>query len=228
MCRPSPSTSRLPFVAKFKSVPIRRVVFDDPTHGEDFLLLCKFNLSVTNYRNPHPRPLSPCEGDRRTPLTLFCGIQPKNDAPLDRFALKFTAPGETQAAELKILAPVEELDKGNYEVQTAVWTADKNNFGGPVAHIRRVPLKLPPTLNVALVKTMDDTVYNALENMAGAGLGMTLSLLSDDDLKAQNLNQYHTIVLDLRATQFRPEVRHIKQRLRQFMEDGGNVVCLYP
>ena len=50
-------------------------------------------------------------------------------------------------------------------------------------------------------------------------------MLSDDDLKAQNLNQYHAIVLDLRATQFRPEVRHVKQRLR--IDDSLDVFAVH-
>ncbi|MGD0092816.1 MAG: hypothetical protein ABSE73_23135, partial [Planctomycetota bacterium] len=94
------------------------------------------------------------------------------------------------------------------------------------ARLRRVPLRLPAPLSVGLVKGCGDALSEALQALAGAGLGMTLTLLTADDLRAADLNKLHTIILDNHTAQSRPEVLDAKERLMQFMQDGGNVVCL--
>jgi LmbE family N-acetylglucosaminyl deacetylase len=202
-----------PLTTSIRPDPV--LLFDDPDHDENFSILARFHLVVTNHRKLD------------APWKLFSGIQPANEAPVDKFvSLNFTKREETLSDEFRFLAPVDQLNKGDLQVQTAVWTADQN-FGGPLVRIRRVPIRMPPTLNVALVKTYDDTVWNALKALENAGLGLSIAQLSDDDLRAADLNRYHTIILDIRATQYRPEIRNVKQRLEQYMKDGGNVLCLY-
>ena len=191
------------------------LVFDDPDHDDNFKVLTKFRAVVTNRRKISE------------PLKLFAGVIPKNGAPGDRFAtLKFREEDETQAEEFRVMADVGELNKGDVLVPVSVWTAEKN-FGEFPARLRRVPLKLPPTLNVGLVKTYDEATWNALRALENTGQGLSVSLLTPDDLRVSDLNLFHTIILDIRATQYRPEVRQVRERLMQFMNDGGNVLCMY-
>jgi len=191
------------------------LIFDDPDRPEHFPLPGVFRMVVINRRKV------------TEPLKLFVGIQPKEDVDVDRpVALSFETEDETKAAEFRSVAPVELLNRGDQPVPTLVWTAEAQRKG-PVAQLRRVPLKLPPNLHVAIVKTYDDATWRALKNLEEAGLGLTLSVLTPDDLRASDLNRYHTIILDLRATQYRPEVRQMKERLHHFMRDGGNLVCMY-
>jgi hypothetical protein len=77
------------------------------------------------------------------------------------------------------------------------------------------------------VKTYDESTHEALRQLEQAGLGLSVTLLTPDDLRTADLNKFHTIILDIRATQYRPEVRRVKERLKAFMEDGGNVLCMY-
>jgi len=190
------------------------LIFDNPDSKDDLLIQGRFRLAVTNYRKI------------TEPLSLFAGIVPANDAPVDRpAALNFTTEDETAAREFYFMAPVEKLNRG-VEVKTAVWTA-QNNFGGPVIRARRVPVKIPAPLHVAVVKTYDDATYLALKRMEQAGLGLTVTELAPDDVLSADLNKFHTVLLDVRATQYRPEVRQARERLQQFMKDGGNVVCMY-
>lgn len=210
---PVPLELTQPLTTTIRPDPV--LLFDDPDHDDNFSILARFHMLVTNHCRPNQ------------PLKFFAGIQPANEAPVDKFAaLEFHSKEETLSEEFRFLAPVDQLNKGDLLVQTAVWTAEKN-FGGSQARIRRVPIKLPPTLNVALVKTYDDTVWNALKALESAGLGLSITQLSADDLRNADLNRYHTIILDIRATQYRPEIRTVKQRLEQFMKDGGNILCLY-
>ncbi|HYG76362.1 MAG TPA: PIG-L family deacetylase, partial [Planctomycetota bacterium] len=191
------------------------LIFDDPDRPDHFPLPGAFRLVVTNRRK------------LAQPLKLFAGIQPKEDVEVDRpVALTFDAEDETQAAEFRSVAPVELLNRADQLVPTVTWTAEAQR-PGPAARLRRVPLKLPPNLSVGIVKTYDDATLQALRKLEEANLGLAVTELSADDLRAADLNRYHTIILDLRATQYRPEVRQMRQRLQQFMRDGGNLVCMY-
>jgi len=191
------------------------LIFDDPAREKDIPLPSVFRLVVTNHLR------------LTKPLNLFAGIN-QNDAPsVDGAAtFVFNHEEETWSKEFRWTTPLQILEKGDVKVQTAVWTREKN-FGGPVVTIRRVPLKLPPNLAVGLVKTYDESTYQALKRLEDAGLGMTLTMLTPDDLRSSDLNRLHTIILDLRATQYRPDVLQVKERLMQFMKDGGNIVCMY-
>ncbi|MFH0938864.1 MAG: PIG-L family deacetylase [Planctomycetota bacterium] len=211
--RPVPLNLALPLESSITPNPV--LVFDDPAHGDDFLALARFRMVVTNRRRLD------------APLKLFCGIQPQDTSFVDRWAtLQFHNEDEVCSEEFRCMASVDKLNQGDVAVPTAVWTADKN-FGGPVAHIRRVPIKLPPRLAVGLVKTSSDAVFDALKLLENAGLGLTLDTLSDDDLRTADLNKYHTVILDARATHDRPQARHARERLMEFMKFGGNVLCLY-
>jgi LmbE family N-acetylglucosaminyl deacetylase len=191
------------------------LIFDDPARVDDIPLPGVFRLVVTNHRR------------LTEPLNLFAGINQPDVATADKPAVfVFKHEEETWAKEFRWATPLAVLEKGDVKVQTAVWTAEKN-FGGPVATIRRVPLKLPPKLVVGLVKTYDESTHQALKRMEDVGLGLTVQLLSPDDLRTADLNHIHTIILDLRATQYRPDVLQVKERLMQFMKDGGNIVCMY-
>ena len=192
------------------------LLFDDPDHTDEDKLVGKFTLAITNNR----RVAGP------DPLNYYAGIKPVNDAPVDNpAAFSFHDKGETLSRQFKFMASNDKLNKADVDVPLNIWT-DKVTFAGPVAHLRRVPLKLPAPLSVALVKTTGDDVWNALKNLE-SGVGLTLTQLSDDDLRTMDLNRFHTIILDIRATQYRPVIRSVKERLLQFMKDGGNVVCLY-
>ena len=212
LSQPVPVDLALPLRAAIVPDPV--LVFDDPDHGDQFLILSKFRMTVANYRK------------LKEPLQLFGGIQATEDIPVDKVApFTFQRADETLSEEFRVMAPVEKLNKSDLNVKTSVWSAAVN-FGGPVAHIRRVPIKLPPTLNVGLVKTYDEATFQALKMMETLP-GLTVTVLTPDDLRSSDLNRLHTIVLDIRATQYRPELKSVKERLMQFMKDGGNVVCMY-
>ncbi len=204
-----------PLTTSIRPDPI--LLFDDPDHADDVSLLGKFTLAITNNRRV----------TGADPLMYYAGIKPVANAPVDNpAAFPFRDKGETLSQQFKFMASNEKLNAGDVAVPLNIWT-EKINFGGPVAHLRRVPLKLPSPLSVALVKTTGDDVWNALKTLEAAGLGLSVTQLSDEDLRTLDFNRFHTIILDIRATQYRPVLRSVKERLTQFMKDGGNVVCLY-
>ncbi|MBI3829892.1 MAG: PIG-L family deacetylase [Planctomycetes bacterium] len=206
-----------PYEVRFAHDPY--LVFDDPDREGKEAITCRAKLLVTNHR--------------REPWTLFVKPQ-ENPRFMAQQAgktagakLAFKHEGEVLSAEISFTVTSGELEKGDLAV-TALLFKQGDAFSVPVTtRFRRVPVKLPSPLNVGIVRTYDTATWDALKLMAGQISGMSLLELTPEDLQENDLAPLHTIVLDLRATQYRPDVLRNRERLRKFMEDGGNVVCLY-
>jgi LmbE family N-acetylglucosaminyl deacetylase len=207
---PIPLDLALPRTFQIRPNPV--LIFDSPDNDNEIWPLARFRVAVTNRRKLDKK------------LQLFAGIEDKADVP--PITLTFEREDDTQSGELKLFVPNKQLNKGTVDISVSIFTADEV-FGGPVAQARRVAVRLPPALNVGIVKTFDDATHNALRELENAGLGLTVTALTPDDLRIADLNKFHTIILDIRAAQYRPETRQARARLLQFMRDGGNVVCMY-
>ncbi|MGC8548562.1 MAG: PIG-L family deacetylase [Acidobacteriaceae bacterium] len=93
----------------------------------------------------------------------------------------------------------------------------------PSAYLARgVDIKVAPSLKVAYVMGTGDRVPEAL-----AEIGIHPTLLSDADLATGNLNQYHTIIIGIRAYSNRPALFTYSQRLLQYVHNGGNLIVQY-
>jgi len=205
-----------PFEAHFNHEPV--LVFLSPDIEPNALLLCRSKLVVTNYR--------------RTPWTL-------NARQLDNKAfstadseikqLEFTRPSEVRTQDFIFHVTAEKLAEHDLVAEVNLYEASAV-FDNVQARFRRVPLKLAMPLNVGLIKTYDNATRDALHLLSQDPefKGLNLAEVSAEDLANADLdNSFHTLILDLRATQYRPDVLANKQRLKKFMENGGVVVCLY-
>jgi LmbE family N-acetylglucosaminyl deacetylase len=85
-----------------------------------------------------------------------------------------------------------------------------------------VDVAVPPGLKVALVRGPDDSTERAL-----ADLGVTFVSLDRDALAMARLEDFTTVLLDIRAYHHRPELAEVKDRLLQFVRAGGRVVAMY-
>ncbi|MBL9077218.1 MAG: PIG-L family deacetylase [Planctomycetes bacterium] len=90
--------------------------------------------------------------------------------------------------------------------------------------IRVVPIdvSVPPGLKVALVRGPDDSTERAL-----ADLGVAFTALDRDALALVRLDEFTTVLLDIRAYHHRPELAEVRDRLLQFCRSGGRVVVMY-
>ncbi len=97
-------------------------------------------------------------------------------------------------------------------------------FGDVASRIHVVPVdvSVPPGLKVALVRGPDDTTERAL-----ADLGVTFVALDRDALAMAKLDEFTTVLLDIRAYHHRPELAEVRDRLLQFCRSGGRVVAMY-
>lgn len=75
---------------------------------------------------------------------------------------------------------------------------------------------------VGLVKTYDNTIESIFK-----AFKVPYDTLTTLDLKAGDLSQYRTIILDLRTYFYRPDVVRYNQRLLEYVENGGNLICFY-
>lgn len=137
--------------------------------------------------------------------------------------------GDTTFWDFKQMIPEEDLSRGEVTVPTHAW--DQNEYyDSPALRVRRVFLEMPANMRVALVKGTDNQTYDALKRMQDAGVAhgtFHVETPTDEELRTTNLNRYQAIVLDIRSTQQRPQIRAMKERLKTFMNDGGTVICLY-
>ena len=88
--------------------------------------------------------------------------------------------------------------------------------------VRAVDVSVPPGLHVALVRGPDDSTERAL-----ADLGVAFTALDRDALALARLDQFTTVLLDIRAYHHRPELAEVRDRLLQYCRAGGRVVAMY-
>jgi len=79
-----------------------------------------------------------------------------------------------------------------------------------------------PNLRVGYVRSSDETLRNAL-----AALGVESKELTIDDVRANDLSHYDTIIIDNRGYQAHPELIALNQRLLDYARAGGNLVVFY-
>lgn len=215
----------LPFDAQVSDDPV--LVFDDPDRADDKMVQCRATVSVTNHR--------------REPWNLYAKLEPD---PATRQALKekrihrlfdetkhrlgFEREEQTLQTAVKFFAPVRAFRAGDLSAECLLYTETQRFAPSPEVRFRRVPLKLPAgLLRIGLVRTYDDATWAALKRIEEAFSEVLVEELTPESLRDVDLSMYHTIVLDLRAAQYRPDVRERRQRLMEYMRQGGNLICLY-
>ncbi|MEO6597340.1 MAG: PIG-L family deacetylase [Planctomycetota bacterium] len=97
-------------------------------------------------------------------------------------------------------------------------------FGDVRSRIRVLPIDVavPPGLKVAVVRGPDDTTERALRD-----LGVAFTSLDGDALALTRLDEFTTVLLDIRAYFHRPELAEVRDRLLQFCRSGGRIVAMY-
>lgn len=95
---------------------------------------------------------------------------------------------------------------------------------GHTATLQLVPVlvQVPEDLRVGLVRGPDDTLERAL-----ADLGVDYTALDRDALATTRLEQFGTLLLDMRTYHHRPELAEVRDRILQFCRAGGRVVAMY-
>jgi LmbE family N-acetylglucosaminyl deacetylase len=97
-----------------------------------------------------------------------------------------------------------------------------NQYQAAVLRTRKVDVRLAPGLRVAYVMGTGDLVPDALE-----GMGVTVHLLSADEIASADLSEWNVIVIGIRAYSVRPELAAAEARLEDFVHKGGTLIVQY-
>jgi LmbE family N-acetylglucosaminyl deacetylase len=85
-----------------------------------------------------------------------------------------------------------------------------------------IPLKVPENINVGVIESYDDTFILTLER-----LNVPHAELTIEDFVPDRLDEFTTIILDIRAYLVRPDLVANNQALLDYVERGGNVIVGY-
>jgi hypothetical protein len=75
---------------------------------------------------------------------------------------------------------------------------------------------------IGIVKTYDNTIENIL-----TAFGIRYDTISAHQLKNGSFGRYSTVILDIRAYFYRPELAEYNKYILEYIDHGGNVVCFY-
>ncbi|HMX29623.1 MAG TPA: PIG-L family deacetylase, partial [Blastocatellia bacterium] len=88
--------------------------------------------------------------------------------------------------------------------------------------VRGVSVNVAPNLNVGYVMGVGDEIPKALEQ-----IGVKVTMLNESDLAGGNLDQFDAILIGIRATAVRDDLKAYSKRLLDYCERGGNLVYQY-
>jgi hypothetical protein len=89
------------------------------------------------------------------------------------------------------------------------------------ATVRVLDLKIAP-VRVGYIMGSGDQVPDAIRRM-----GLTVTMLDEDELSTGDLNRYDTIVVGIRASQVRPDFVANNARLLEYVRAGGTLIVQY-
>ncbi|MFQ6112656.1 MAG: PIG-L family deacetylase [bacterium] len=144
---------------------------------------------------------------------------PTNDKkPLIR---SWSLRGESEETALRFEVNIPaRYEAGDYHLRVNV-NGNENDFQTS-GLVRLIDVLTVPGLKVGLVKSYDNTLQDALNQ-----LGIENQLLASDDLQWGDLSQFDTIILDMRAYLVRESLRKNNARILDYVKKGGNLVVMY-
>lgn len=90
------------------------------------------------------------------------------------------------------------------------------------AEVVRTAVALPRDVMVGLVRSYDDTLERTLRR-----LGIPHALIAEGDFNREALARFTTVLVDMRAYQYRPDLVANGPALVDYLERGGHVVVMY-
>jgi LmbE family N-acetylglucosaminyl deacetylase len=172
------------------------------------------------------------QGWRAVPATQPVKFSREDEAMTVRFTLQPPASGVLASAAMKpggnqfaVKASVTAAGKTyvqGYQVVEYPHTTRRHVLVDPVVAVKALDVRVRPNLTVGYVMGVGDEVPAALEQ-----LGVTLSLITPDELAWGDLSKYSVIMTGVRAYERRADLRAYNQRLLDYAAAGGTVIVQY-
>ncbi len=133
---------------------------------------------------------------------------------------------DTIQLALEKIAPYEPLriEQLTFEAVPIGAEAQESRLRAAVQNIMLKPIeaKVARAVRVGLVCTYDNTLEETLQ-----ALNVAFDRLDSAQLASQDLSRYTTILIDMRAGEYRRDLLAQSKKLFEFMEQGGHVVAFY-
>jgi hypothetical protein len=172
------------------------------------------------------------QGWRATPATQPMSFSREDESMTARFTLQPPASATLTAAAMKpggnqftVRAVVSSAGKTltqGYHVVEYPHTTRRHVLASPEATVKALDVKVTPNLTAGYIMGVGDEVPAALEQ-----LGVTLSMITPDELAWGDLSRYQVIVTGVRAYERRADLRAYNQRLLAYAAAGGTVIVQY-
>jgi LmbE family N-acetylglucosaminyl deacetylase len=141
------------------------------------------------------------------------------------FTFKVTIPSVKPGAEYKLQAVAEYAGReyaAGYQVIAHRDLEPRHLYRDAAMTIRGMNVKVAPDLSVGYVMGVGDRVPEALEQ-----IGVKVTMLGANELAAGNLDQFDAIVVGIRASAVRDDLKAHNRRLLDYVERGGNLIWQY-
>ncbi len=172
------------------------------------------------------------QGWRATPATHAVKFSREDESITVRFRLQPPAAAVLSAAAMKpggnqftVKANVTSGGKtfaNGYQVIEYPHTTRRHVLVEPAVAVKALDVRVRPNLTVGYVMGVGDEVPAALEQ-----LGVTLSMITPDELAWGDLSRYDVIMTGVRAYERRADLRANNQRLLDYANAGGTVIVQY-
>jgi LmbE family N-acetylglucosaminyl deacetylase len=141
------------------------------------------------------------------------------------FLFNVAVPRATTGAEYKIHAVAEcggRVYTEGYRVIAHRDLEPRHLYRPATMDVRGIDVQVAPNLAVGYVMGVGDEVPQAL-----AQIGVKVTMLGDNDLANGHLEQFDAIIIGIRASAVRADLKTYSKRLLEYVERGGNLIYQY-
>ncbi len=135
----------------------------------------------------------------------------------DEFDVAFAAEGDQKIVPVAV-GVARGLEPGDYALTAGIVGTDY----GRESTVRVVDVKVPEDRNVGVIFSYDDTFVNTLER-----LKVRHTTLEVEDFTPERLDEFTTVIVDIRAYLVRPDLVANNQALLDYVHRGGTVIVMY-
>ena len=148
-----------------------------------------------------------------------------HDREVGNFNFKVTAPQIASGADYKVRAVAEYNGKEYVEGYQVIAHRDnepRHLYRPATMDVRGIEAKVAPNLTVGYVMGVGDEITKSLEQ-----IGVKVVILGENDLAKGALDQFDAIIIGIRATAVRNDLKAYSKRLLDYAERGGNLIYQY-
>ncbi len=148
-----------------------------------------------------------------------------HEGEASNFSFKVSLPRAATGADYKVHAVAQyagrEYSEG-YQVIAHRDLEPRHLYRPATMDVRGIDVKVAPNLNVGYVMGVGDEVPKSLEQ-----IGVKVTMLGENDLANGNLDGFDAIIIGIRATAVRDDLKTYNKRLLDYAERGGNLIYQY-